>query len=171
MLLPLAPLSSSRIRFHRPDRSLGWDESCGQRRSHQRLGWAEGGGGGGGEWLEGAWPTSHLVSASRSLSWLPVRVCVCVCVTEPLCFLLMNSLVSLLKRTVRPRASIRSLMVLLTNIRAGVSRRRHTLGFPLCLHPFLFFFICSASCSHGMRTQRAGVFISTLLNELNWSLC
>lgn len=49
-----------------------------------------------------------------------VTLSVCVCVTGPLCFLLMNSLVSVLKRTARVlsrlRATIRSLMALLTNI-------------------------------------------------------
>lgn len=61
--------------------------------------------------------------------------------TGPLCFLLMNSLISVLKRTARVlpclRAAIRPLMVLLTNIWAGVTVTHFHFGFSsACLHFF-----------------------------------
>lgn len=74
--------------------------------------------------------TSHFISVSHSLG-------LCVCVTGPLCFLLMNSLVSVLKRPARVlsrlRAAIRSLMALLTNIWAWRHRRRLRFGFSIAV--------------------------------------
>lgn len=59
----------------------------------------------------------RLTWSQSVTAWLPL--------TEPLCFLLMNSWISVLKRTGRVlsclRAAIRTLMVLLTNIWAGVT--------------------------------------------------
>lgn len=125
-----APLAGPRLRFHWPDRSLVWDECCIQRSSHHRL-W--GAGGGGGRWrrrMAGRRRGGVPLTSSQSLT-----LSVCVCVTGPLCFLLMNSLVSILKRTApvlsRLRAAIRSLMALLTNIWAGVTVAGYALGFPL----------------------------------------
>lgn len=82
--------------------------------------------------MDGGWgSTSHFISQSVSLS-----------LTGPLCFLLMNSLISVLKRTARVlpclRAAIRPLMVLLTNIWAGVAVTHFHFGFSsACLHCFL----------------------------------
>lgn len=88
---------------------------------------------------EGGWVGVAYRSLCLSLTGSrPVarRACVCVCVTGTLCFPLMNSLVSHLKRTVRPRAAIRSLLALLTNIMAGVSRSPSHFGFSTLLAPF-----------------------------------
>lgn len=86
---------------------------------------------------KGGRTVSHFISVSLSLS-----------LTGPLCFLLMNSLVSVLKRTARVlsclRAAIRGLMVLLTNIWAGVTGAYFTLGFPqpvFISFYILFFFV------------------------------
>lgn len=71
----------------------------------------------------------HFIYVSLSLS-----------LTGPLCFLLMNSLISVLKRTARIllclRAAIRGLMVLLTNIWAGVTVAHFNLGFLLPVFTF-----------------------------------
>lgn len=77
----------------------------------------------------GTVPLTSSQSVSLSLS-----------LTGPLCFLLMNSLVSVLKRTARVllclRAAIRGLMVLLTNIWAGVTVAHLTFFFSAYLHFF-----------------------------------
>lgn len=74
---------------------------------------------------------ARLTSSQSFTTWLFL--------TEPLCFLLMNSLISVLKRTARVRsclrAAIRTLMALLTNIWAGV-----TLGHFIFLRLLWFFF-------------------------------
>lgn len=86
---------------------------------------------------KGGRTVSHFISVSLSLS-----------LTGPLCFLLMNSLVSVLKRTARVlsclRAAIRGLMVLLTNIWAA-SPEPISLWVFLSLSSFLFtsFFLYS----------------------------
>lgn len=76
---------------------------------------------------------------------LSLHLSLSLSLTGPLCFLLMNSLVSVLKRTARVRlclrAAIRGLMVLLTNIWAGVTVAYFTLGFPQPV--FISFYICT----------------------------
>lgn len=83
--------------------------------------------------------TVPLTSSQSVTVWLSL--------TEPLCFLLMNSLISVLKRTAWVlsclRAAIRTLMVLLTSIWAGV-----TLAHFIFLRLLWFFYVFTQDCAH-----------------------